>query len=238
MDTARKGVKEFLLKYSAPTSMSAKALPLANFTTVISLHSGSEGEKYVREYLAENPWHGQVIFVSNEDNQHLDAMCAADMGIIHDGQMISSAAACHLPTMNLFKMRMHHQWYHDLVNRWWNDMNIIADNNIYPEMIGGEAWFGKVADTLGQWYISPDVRFQMIEKFDGFLQEAMSYKQIDRSTVSTRDLILADGQAYREYQDPHYLTAQHMWKDIQAYDLHGADCHNRSALQQSIHRLV
>jgi len=140
--------------------------------------------------------------------------------------------------MNLFKMRMHHQWYHDLVNRWWNDMNIIADNNIYPEMIGGEAWFGKVADTLGQWYISPDVRFQMIEKFDGFLQEAMSYKQIDRSTVSTRDLILADGQAYREYQDPHYLTAQHMWKDIQAYDLHGADCHNRSALQQSIHRLV
>lgn len=108
METARKGVKEFLLKYSAPTSMSAKALPLANFTTVISLHAGSEGEKYVREYLAENPWHGQVVFVSNEDNQHLDAMCAADMGIIYDGQMISSAAACHLPTMNLFKMRMHH----------------------------------------------------------------------------------------------------------------------------------
>ena len=81
-------------------------------------------------------------------------------------------------------------------------MNIIADNNIYPEMIGGEAWFGKVADTLGQWYVSPDIRFQMIEKFDGFLQEAMSYRQIDRSQVSTRDLVLADGQAYREYQDP------------------------------------
>lgn len=108
MDTARKGVKEFLLKYSAPTSMSSKAMPLSNFTTVISLHAGSEGEKAVKEYLAENPWHGQVVFVSNENNEHLDAMCAADMGIIHDGQMISSAAACHLPTMNLFKMRMHH----------------------------------------------------------------------------------------------------------------------------------
>jgi hypothetical protein len=37
METVRRGVKEFLLKYSAPTSMSAKALPLENFTTVISL---------------------------------------------------------------------------------------------------------------------------------------------------------------------------------------------------------
>jgi hypothetical protein len=43
-----------LLKYSAPTSLSAKALPLENFVTVISLHSGSEGEKYVREYLKNN----------------------------------------------------------------------------------------------------------------------------------------------------------------------------------------
>lgn len=103
------------------------------------------------------------MFVSNENNEHLDAMCASDMGIIYDGQMISSAAACHLPTMNLLKMRMHHQWYHDLINRWANDMNIIADRNIYPEVIGGEAWYGKIADTLAQWYVNPDIRFTMIE---------------------------------------------------------------------------
>ena len=88
--------------------MSAKALPLNNFTTVISLHKGSEGEKAARAFLANNKWHGNVIFVSNENNEHISAMCASDMGIIYDGQMISSAAACHLPTMNLLKMRMHH----------------------------------------------------------------------------------------------------------------------------------
>jgi len=33
----------------------------------------------------------------------------------------------------------------------------------------------------------------MITKFDGFIQEAMSYKEIDRSVVKTRDLILSDG---------------------------------------------
>jgi lipid A disaccharide synthetase len=175
----------------------------------------------VREYLNENKWYGNVVFVTNENNDHLNAMCAADMGIMYDGQMISSAVACHLPTMNMLKMRMHHQWYHDLINRWWNDMNIIADKNIYPELIGGEAWFGKIADTLGQWYVNQDVRYDMIQQWDGFVQEAMSYKAVDRSVVKTRDLVLADGQAYSEYQDPHHLAATHMWADIQAYELHG-----------------
>lgn len=70
---------------------------------------------------------------------------------------------------------------------------------MYPEMIGGEVWFGKIADTLAEWYVKPDTRYQMVSKYDGFLQEAMSYKPIDRSKVHTRDLILSDGQAYSEY---------------------------------------
>lgn len=52
---------------------------------MISLHSGSEGEKYVREYLRENNWFGKVIFVSEVDNKHIEAMCAADMGVLYDG---------------------------------------------------------------------------------------------------------------------------------------------------------
>ena len=159
VDSVRRGIKEFLLKYSAPTSLSSKARSLDSFVTVISLHQGSDGERVVREAMKDGDWMGKVIFVSDENNGHLDAMCGADMGIIYDGQMISSAAACHLPTMDLIKMRMHHQWYHDLFNRWWTDMNIIADRNVYPEIIGGEAWFGKIADNLGEWYLKPDTRF-------------------------------------------------------------------------------
>lgn len=106
-ENARKGIKEFLLKYSAPTSLAAKARPLDNFVTVISVHAGSEGEKYIRDFVRESEWYGKVVFVTNEDNEHINAMCASDFGIVHDGQMVSSAAACHLPTMNVFNMRMH-----------------------------------------------------------------------------------------------------------------------------------
>jgi hypothetical protein len=47
LDNCRTGIKEFLLKYSAPTSLSANAQPLDNFTTIISLHRGSTGDKWV-----------------------------------------------------------------------------------------------------------------------------------------------------------------------------------------------
>jgi len=133
-DSTRKGIQEFLLKYSAPTSLSSKARHLDHFVTVISTHSGSAGEQYIKQYVKEQGWHGKVIWVTNEEDEHLSAMCASDYGIIYDGQMVSSAAACHLPTMNLLQMRMHHIWYNNLFNRWWNDMNIIADNHVYPEL--------------------------------------------------------------------------------------------------------
>ena len=98
----------FLVYQSKAISNLTKARPVDSFVTVISTHAGSPGEKYMKEFVAKSEWLGKVIFVDNTENQHLDAMCASDLGISYNGQMISSAAACHLPTMNLFEMRMHH----------------------------------------------------------------------------------------------------------------------------------
>lgn len=85
MENTRKGIKEFILKYSAPTSLSPKAPPMNNFCTVLSLHKGSAGEKYVKEYLAEKEWHGRLIIVTNEENEHINAMAGSDFGLVHDG---------------------------------------------------------------------------------------------------------------------------------------------------------
>jgi lipid A disaccharide synthetase len=57
---------------------------------------------------------------------------------------------------------MNHQWYNDLYNRWTNNMNLIADKDIFPELIGGQCWFGKIANTLADWYLNPSIRFDFI----------------------------------------------------------------------------
>jgi hypothetical protein len=169
MDNLRKGVNEFLLKYSEPTSKYSNALPMDKFVTVLSVHEGSEGEAYVREYLSKHQWTGKLVVVTNNNNEHYDAMCASDFGFIYDGMMVSSANALHLPVNCIINMRMHHQWWHDFYNRWWNDMNIIADNSINKELIGGEAWSGRFCDMLSENYIRPDARYEMIQKCDGWV---------------------------------------------------------------------
>ena len=83
--------------------------------------------------------------------------------------MCSSANALHLPINCLINMRMHQQWWHDFYNRWWNDMNIIADNALNQELIGGEAWFGKICDQLAENYVRPGDRYNIIKKCDGFV---------------------------------------------------------------------
>lgn len=72
-------------------------------------------------------------------------------------------------------------------------MNIIADKNIYPELIGGEAWYGKICDTLAEWYVKPEVRYDMVRSWEYFIKDALSYKPLDRTQVKTKDLILSDG---------------------------------------------
>jgi hypothetical protein len=72
-------------------------------------------------------------------------------------------------------------------------MSIIADCDIYPEYIGGEAWYGKITDTMAEWYLKPEIKYDMIRKWEYFIKESLSYKSIDRSIVKTKDIILADG---------------------------------------------
>ena len=239
METLRKGTKEFLLKYSAPTSLSPKALPLAdNFVTVLSLHKGSPGEAWVRDYLRDKEWTGRLVIVTDEGNEHYDAMAASDFGFVFDGQMVSSGNALHLPLMCMLNMRVHQHWYHDLYNRWWNDMNIIADNDLNHELIGGECWFGKIADTLAENYVNAEQRYTHIKKANGFVQEAMSFKPIDRSVVRTRDIILDDGLAYDQYYDPMLLTARNMMTSVESYELGvGQSVTDTSNLKVDVNRL-
>jgi len=61
----------------------------------------------------------------------------------------------------------------------------------------------------------------MIRSYDGFVQEAMSYKPVDRTQVRTRDITLSDGQAYDIYMDPFTIAARKMVDEVNNYELKG-----------------
>lgn len=163
---------------------------------------GSKVEETVKAFTDEFGWTGRLIVVTEKDNKHFDAMCGADVGVIYDGQMVGSAAALHLPTMVLYNMKKHHQFIHHQTNRWWNTMNVIADCDIYPELVGGEAWFGKIAETLGEWYLKPGKRWDMVRQWEFFLKDSLSRRAPDMLTQGEEALVLADGHKYEAFNDP------------------------------------
>ena len=108
-------------------------------------------------------------------------------------------------------------------------MNIIADNHLNAELIGGEAWWGKICDTLAENYVRPDNRYTMIKKLDGFVQDGMSFKPLDRAAVRTKELMLDDGHSYDQHYDPFLLAARNIWRDVEAYEL-GVGSHAPSGM--------
>ena len=217
-EPTRKGIEEFLLKYSSPTSLSPIAKPMEKFHTIISVDSGSEAESTIYELMKQREWKGTFQVVSNDSNEHIEAMASSDFGISYDGQIVGQAVACHLPTMVLFNMRKHHQWYHDSFNRWVNDMNLVADNNIYPELIGGEAWYGKITDTLGNWYINPSKRYEYIIKWEHLIKEALpKFSGEQPGEKMFGEIIYSDGNSYEEFSDPIFLTTQKVWENIKSF---------------------
>jgi hypothetical protein len=70
-----KGYNEFILKNSYPTSLSHYAPPKSQFKLVVSLHKDTNSEQFVRNYLKTSNIETDVIIVTNENNEHFDAIC-------------------------------------------------------------------------------------------------------------------------------------------------------------------
>lgn len=118
-------------------------------------------------------------------------------------------------------------------------MNLIANNNIYPELIGGEVWFGKITDSLGEWYLKPRDRYRYISQWEAFIKEALpraDHVQPGEHTFST--ILYNDGSETEEFIDPVKLSAEVLWKDIQNYGLKAGHTGRSDRLHRPVATLV
>jgi hypothetical protein len=103
----------------------------------------------VDDYLAKYGWQGRLIVHKSDGMSHLPLMAASDYGMAYTGAIVGQAVALHLPCMIMHNMKRLDQFFHYHYNLWWDNMTLTAGRDIYPELIGGQAWFGKITDTLG-----------------------------------------------------------------------------------------
>lgn len=75
LEAFRRGYNEFIFRNSAPNSLSVHAPPKSAFKLIVSVHKGTNSEKYVRDFLKKNHYETEVIVVTNEGNEHYDSIC-------------------------------------------------------------------------------------------------------------------------------------------------------------------
>lgn len=148
LEAFRRGYNEYVLKNAYPTSLSHYAAPKSMFKLVISIHKGTESEAYIREFLQTAEFEAETIIVTNDNNEHFDAICASDFGTVYNGQLVSSAAALHLNFFTMQNMNDLHYFWHTWENRWLADINVNADRPAVKEMAAGEFWYGKICEEL------------------------------------------------------------------------------------------
>ena len=77
LEAFRLGYKEFILQNSYPTSLSHYAAPKSSFKLVITIQKDTESEQYIRNYLSKHEFETDYVVVTNEDNEHFDAICVS-----------------------------------------------------------------------------------------------------------------------------------------------------------------
>jgi hypothetical protein len=148
LEAFRKGYNEFIYRHSYPTSLSHYAPPKDMFKLVISVQKGTESEQYVREFLKTAEYQTDVIIVTDEHNEHFDAMASSDFGCVYNGQLVASAAVLNLHCFTMQNMNDLHYFWHTWENRWLNELNVNADRPAVKEYAAGEFWFGKICEEL------------------------------------------------------------------------------------------
>lgn len=216
LEEFRKGFNEFIYKYSYPTSIISYSPKKSAFKLVVSLHKGTKSEQLIRDFIASNEFVTDVIIVTNENNEHYNSMCASDFGFVYNGQMVSAAAALHLPINTMQNMNDIHYFWHTWENRWLADINVIADRPAIPEFAAGEFWFGKIANTLAEMHTNTEYRWDQIRTLKPFILEALSFVSPAREKNEVRDKMYVDGDrtVYDEYADPIFIMSEKIHKSM------------------------
>lgn len=129
------------------------------------------------------------------------ALAGSDIGICVQGDVTAEAIVNQLPMICLDNLNKLEFYFMLSWNRFVNDMNIIADGPLFPELIEAQANPTKLCEILTQWMESPAHRLWPLEGFESHLTRMLPMKK--------REMGMGK---YDEYHSPDKLSADVIWK--------------------------
>lgn len=101
-------------------------------------------------------------------------MCAADYGIVHDGELAVEAAACQLGVTTLSSVSFMHAYLSNMLNLYESPLNVATDSLGYTELKSrSECNPYKIVNLMIEHFKRPQLKFFYIERYEKALTEMM-----------------------------------------------------------------
>jgi lipid-A-disaccharide synthase len=191
----------FMDTYASPYSQRIGAVPHENFTVVIPTTPKTYHQ--VSAYVSTHEFKCKVIILQTEEDKN-SALAGSDLAICYNGEIVSECLVNQLSTVVIQNMKKLEFYFTLAWNRFANDLNIVADGNLLPEIIEGQCHAPKLLQVLGQWYESPPHKFWPLQGFEMYLHKMLPVKHLELGMGT-----------HQEYYKPRLLAARKLWEFAQ-----------------------
>lgn len=126
--------------------------------TVVVIPSTPNHLGKIKKFVNSKNWRCRVIITETEADKS-SALAGSDLGICYNGEIVTECLVNQLTTVVIQNMNKLEFYFTLSWNRFANDMNILADGDLFQEIMEGQCHGEKLVEVIGKWHESPPHRF-------------------------------------------------------------------------------
>lgn len=121
------------------------------------------------------------------DNDKFAAICAGDVGVPTNGEVVSEFAALQLPSVIIDKMNIFTAYVGQMYNNFYSDLNFSILGEAQHELVSTAANPLKLSDELFELYSDPKLKFYIADRYSKSVHGMIPSVE-SQNSVATTDL--------------------------------------------------
>lgn len=188
-----------------------------NFTIIITADTPNNAEVVNQAIAGSKFLKGFQTIVTTGEKEKFGAICAADVGIPVNGEVVSEFAALQLPSVIISNMNFFYAYITQLYNNFYSDINFALQGEAYHELISTAANPLKLSDELYEIYADPKLRYHFAERYSPVVHGMIPQASSNDNTITT-DVATLSGVEVQNRAFTYETIAAKVLKAARAYE--------------------
>lgn len=146
------------------------------------------------------------------------AICAADVGIPMNGELVSEFAALQLPSVVISNMNIFYAYITQLYNNFYSDINYAIRGEAYHELVSTAANKYKLSDEIYELYADPKLRYHFAKRYSNVVHEMIPNSVSEQDTATIANLPSVQNVELNNKQFTYSTMASKVLKAAHAYE--------------------